>query len=73
MAARRWTLLEQSVDAALFPPAVSRWPEVEEAVWQCARAAIVGEMSVPRALNEMAARIRPALPSIPRHTYPRHT
>ncbi len=61
MAARRWALLEQSVDAALFPPAISRWPDVEEAIWQCARAAIVGEMSVPRALTEMAARIRPAV------------
>lgn len=58
LAARRWSLLEEAADAALFPPAHPRWPEIEEAIWQSSRAAIVGEMSVEQALAEMAARIR---------------
>ena len=58
LAARRWTLLEQTADAALFPPAFARWPEIEEAIWQSARAAIIGELSVDHALAQMAERIR---------------
>jgi len=57
LAARRWSLLEESSNVAIFPPAHPRWPEIEEAVWQSARAAIAGEMSVEQALAEMAARI----------------
>lgn len=56
--ARRWALLEQAADAAHFPPAHPRWPEIEEAIWQSSRGAIVGEMTVERALAEMASRIR---------------
>lgn len=56
--ARRWALLEQAADAAYFPPAHPRWPEIEEAIWQSSRGAIVGEMTVERALAEMASRIR---------------
>jgi multiple sugar transport system substrate-binding protein len=58
LAMRRWSLLEASADAALFPPPHPRWPEIEEAIWQSARAAIIGEMGVEQALAEMAARIR---------------
>lgn len=61
LAARRWSLLEESANAVLFPPAHPRWPEIETAVWQSARAAIIGEVSVDVALSEMATRIRRTL------------
>lgn len=56
--ARRWALLDESSHAAHFPPAHPRWPAIEEAIWQSARAAITGEMSVEGSLAEMASRIR---------------
>lgn len=59
--ARRWALLEESIGAALFPPALARWPGVEEAIWRAARAALLGELSVDGALAEMTAGMRRAL------------
>lgn len=55
---RRWTLLGETVEAALFPPAHPRWPEIEEAIWQSARAAITGARSVDAALAEAAQRVQ---------------
>jgi multiple sugar transport system substrate-binding protein len=55
---RRWSLLEKTAAAALFPPAHPRYPRMEDALWQAARRALLGESMVDEALHDAAVRIR---------------
>lgn len=55
---RRWSLLEDTTAAVLFPPAHPRYPLMEDALWQSLQQAITGTASVEAALAEAEARIR---------------
>lgn len=56
--ARRWSLLEETSAAALFPPSHPRYPLMEDALWHVARRALIGTSTVGEALAAAAARIR---------------
>lgn len=56
--ARRWSLLEETTAAALFPPSHPRYPPMEDALWRALRRAIIGRVTIEAALAEAAARIR---------------
>jgi multiple sugar transport system substrate-binding protein len=55
---RRWKLLEEAQEAALFPPKHPNYPAVEDAIWEGIREALLGHKSVDEALEdtETAAR-----------------
>ena len=61
LAARRWTLLEETTAAVLFPPKLDRYPAMEDALWRALQRAIIGESSVEEALAEAAQQIRQVL------------
>ncbi len=56
--ARRWSLLEETTAAALFPPVHPRYPLMENALWRAVQRAIVGTITVEEALAEAAAGVR---------------
>ncbi len=43
LAERRWALLEQAQGAALIPPKHPNYPDVEDAIWQGVREALLGK------------------------------
>jgi multiple sugar transport system substrate-binding protein len=51
LAERRWALLEEAQEAALIPPKHPNYPEVEDAIWQGVREALLGK-DVEEALRE---------------------
>ncbi len=56
--AERWSLLEETTTAALFPPSHPSYPLMEDALWRAFRRAIIGELTVEAALAEAAVQIR---------------
>jgi len=56
--ARRWSLLEATTAAALFPPAHPRYPDMEEVLWRSLQGAIDGSVSVEAALAQAATQIK---------------
>ncbi len=56
--ARRWSLLEETTAAALFPPSHPSYPLMEDALWRAFRRAIIGELTVDAALAAAAGQIR---------------
>ncbi len=56
--AKRWSLLEETTAAALFPPSHPAYPLMEDALWRAFRRAIIGELAVDAALAEAAGQIR---------------
>ncbi len=57
LASRRWTLLEETTAAALFPPRHPRFAPVEDVLWRALRQAMMGELGVEAALAEAARRV----------------
>ncbi|MGH2452817.1 MAG: extracellular solute-binding protein [bacterium] len=55
--ARRWSLLEDTTAAALFPPAHPRYPDMEDVLWRSLQGAIAGRLSVAAALAQAATQI----------------
>jgi multiple sugar transport system substrate-binding protein len=55
--ARRWSLLEETTAAALFPPAHPRYPEMEDVLWRTLQRAIDGSVAVDAALAHAATQI----------------
>lgn len=56
LAQRRWSLLEQAVEAALLPPRHPHYAAVEDAIWSGVREALIGTVSIEDALRTTQAR-----------------
>ncbi|MBK8047932.1 MAG: extracellular solute-binding protein [Anaerolineales bacterium] len=58
VARTRWETLEDALTGVVIPPKFARYPEVEEVLWRTVQAAMVGQISVDAALNQMTRQIR---------------